>query len=523
MIDWDETILRLGVTIKNVTQKKKVILKCDECGIIKEADYKQAKRSMRKGFTLCISCAAKKSRQLFKDNYDKSDIDRSKSLSETYLKKWQDKSYKESQLRVINQDKARCSRVAKELWKNNDYRNKVVNKVKSNYSDPEFRKKMDSIYNSEEYREKLQDHWKDNEYRSKMLSVWEDERFYNDFVKQCSKFSKELWRRPGHKEKMLKILNSAKHREKMVDIQLKNPGKLSPLQYRLYQILSAMGINYYEEGYKTKIGYYVFDCIIPKQDKMKKNIAIECHGEFVHHRPGKRKKDKAKETYLLSYFGDQYDLKVLWGRWFLFRGKIESLISEWMDNKIEYEQIDFSFNDIMIREDITYKDATKFLSEYHYLYTCPRGSKYFGAFLEDKMVAIGLFSPLIRQNIVIGNFVRSDVLEISRFCIHPNYHKKNFASWFLSRCMRRVECKVVIAYADKTIGHDGTIYKASGFSLDRIVKPDYWYIDDKGFVMHKRTLYGYASRNSMRESDYAEKYNYSKIYGDEKYRYVKIL
>ena len=119
-------------------------------------------------------------------------------------------------------------------------------------------------------------------------------------------------------------------------------------------------------------------------------------------------------------------------------------------------------------------------------------------------------------------------MEVSRFCIHPIYQKKNFASWLLAKSLKLIQqfnpkLKAVIAYSDKTVGHSGTIYKASGFRQDRVVPPDYWYVDQEGWVIHKRTLYGRAVKMSQTENVYAAQQNYRRIYGSEKLRFVHFL
>ncbi len=80
----------------------------------------------------------------------------------------------------------------------------------------------------------------------------------------------------------------------------------------------------------------------------------------------------------------------------------------------------------------------------------------------------------------------------------------------------------IVAYADKTFNHNGTIYKASNFKLDSIVPADYWYTSKDGWVMHKKTLYNRASNIGLTESDYATKFEYIKTHGDIKYKYIYI-
>jgi hypothetical protein len=112
--------------------------------------------------------------------------------------------------------------------------------------------------------------------------------------------------------------------------------------------------------------------------------------------------------------------------------------------------------------------------------------------------------------------------ELSRLCIHPRYQKKNFASWFVSRCIKSLpeQYRLIISYCDVTFNHDGAVYKACNFVQDRTVPPDYWYVDSSGWAMHKKTLYNRASLMHLTESEFANRYDYRKVYGREKLRFV---
>jgi hypothetical protein len=143
----------------------------------------------------------------------------------------------------------------------------------------------------------------------------------------------------------------------------------------------------------------------------------------------------------------------------------------------------------------------------------------YGAYLGDELIAVCVFSPLVRHNLP---WDKESSRELSRLCIHPRYQKKNFASWFVSRCMKSLDpkYKTIISYCDTTFNHDGAIYKACNFRLDGEVKPDYWYVSDDGWTMHKKTLYNHAKKMSLTEREFAELHGYRKIYGDKKLRFV---
>ena len=319
-----------------------------------------------------------------------------------------------------------------------------------------------------------------------------------------------------------KKFENKEYKEKQAIARSKMP-RLSSIQLHLYKILDDLKIDYIKEGENTRIGFYVFDCIIPRQNGMKKSILIECHGEYWHSLEKSKRNDKAKETFIQNYHSHEYDFKVFWDYDFLFEKKIVSIIQS-MCNINNFKQIDFNFDEINV-EKCDYKQSVSFLSKYHYLHTTPRGSSYIGAYFMGELIAIFVVSPLIRQNIAQTlNLKNAEVLEISRFCIHPCFQKKNFASWFMKRAIKLCKnIKALIAYADNTCGHSGTIYKASNFVMDRVVRPDYWYVDECGYVMHKKTLYNRAIKMGEKESVYAFNNGFKKVKGKEKYRFVKVL
>lgn len=407
---------------------------------------------------------------------------------------------------------AACSERSKLLWQDENYRSKVISSIKEK--------------------------WNDNDYRNQAIilsrKVWDNKVLREN----ASLISKRLWNNPEYQKLTLSSLRAtskkiaATSKTRWMDVEYRtkmllflaelriNMPRISSLQIRLYELLEMFGVKFYKEGRETVVGPYTFDCLVPKQGSMLKDLLIECHGEYFHSRPNTISRDKGKLTYINEYFPG-FEVRVLWEQWFCFRGKVEAQVREWLGLVEPIEQVDFSFKDVVIGSP-SYKDSVEFLSKYHYLYTCPRGSLYYGAYLNDELVAVCLLSPPIRQNIASSikkGLKSSDVLELSRFCIHPKFHKRNFASWFLARVLCSQD-KVIFSYSDSTVGHDGGIYKAAGFVMDRVVDPDYWYVDGEGWVVHKRTLYGRAVRMSLTEREYAEKHGFRKVFGGVKYRFV---
>jgi len=290
-------------------------------------------------------------------------------------------------------------------------------------------------------------------------------------------------------------------------------GAPSSLHAVLSGYLDDLNLEYSPE---YAIGPYNFDFCL----HLAKPLLIEINGDYWHNRADVVARDARKASYI-SNLSDLYDFMVIWEFEFYTKGRVVDRICTSLGlNNVTTK--DFEFSDVIIKT-IDTKDARIFLSQYHYSGSLGRGGTKFGAYLGDMLIAVGVYSPVGRKETATRlGYVTRDVLEVSRFCIHPNYHRRNFASWLLSRFNKLIDIKCIVAFADTTFGHDGTIYKASNFVFDGIVKPTYWYVDSNGWVMHKKTLYEHARSLRMTENEFAQKYDYKKIFGAEKNRYILV-
>ena len=336
--------------------------------------------------------------------------------------------------------------------------------------------------------------------------------------------SKKLWEDPEYRAKQVKAQkeywNKKENKERLATHRAKQSGKLSSIQKILYSILDDLGLDYYRE-YEDQdadpqciIGPYNFDCVIPRKDG--RDILIECQGDYWHTQQKAIKLDKSKHTYINKYFNDQYELKYLWEHEFECRDKVIESIKYWTDTN--HDLVDYSFDDLIIKQ-CNADQYKPLLIKYHYLSNAGRGGKAYGAFLNDDLIAVCVFSPLIRQNLPHD---KESTRELSRLCVHPKYQRKNLASWFVSRCIKRLPDKysTIISYCDTTFNHDGAVYKALNFVEDSKIKPDYWYVDPDGWVLHKKSLYNKAKKMSLKERQYAEKFNYKRVYGKSKIKFV---
>lgn len=469
MIDWGKTSREFGIS-GLIGYRPKVCVVCDGCGRNGTLTIRSKSKVVDNQISWnCPSCVGKRE-------------DVSKKLSKSTSKQWTDEEYKIARISG-----------SKLMWDDPEFRKRHKKGIKSGRPT-----KRPIVGNTSDA---LKSKWKDKDYKQKILLS-----------------------RGSANDKIAKLRDNDQYRMRMAAVRANMPS-VSSLQETLYSILDDLGVKYFRE-YQDKpndvqctIGPYNFDCVIPREDKPA--LLIECQGEYWHNLPKSIAIDKSKSSYINNNFSDQYELKQIWEHEFKCKDRVVETIKYWLGiSKIE--SINFKFSDIVIGG-CPSNDYKLLLSKYHYLSNAGRGGLVYGAYLGEELIGVCVFSPPVRQTVAPSlGYDDSEVRELSRLCIHPKYQKYNFASWFVSRCIKQLDqkYKCVISYCDTTFNHNGATYKACNFIEDGIIRPDYWYVDKDGWVMHKKSLYQHACKMGIKEKEYAEKHGYKKIYGQEKLRFV---
>jgi hypothetical protein len=428
---------------------------------------------------------------------------------------WKDPEYraKQDSLHSSLEHRQLQSRLVIERWNDPEYRELIIESQKLLWTIPEYREVMTN---------RIRELWKDPAYIEKQKAAAIDPAL----LQLKAENAKKQWQDPIFREKMDKLWKDPAFREKMARARasvLIN-GKDSILERVVQTLLNALDIPYVRHHV---IGYWEFDLFIPSH-----NLLIECQGEYWH--STRQSQDASKFTYVDEYF-PEYKLIYLWEREFLNPGIIkQKLIRELFGEDSPIASQDFSFTNVSIRPlnvqdklpNSYYSESEEFLQSFHYAGFGRSAKQIFGAFLDDKLIAICKFATPVRMEVATSmNLSPSQVLELDRFCIHPQYQKKNFASWFISRCSASIfkqfsRLSTLVSFSDSTFGHLGIIYKAANWEELHQTKPDYHYINSEGFVIHKKTLYNHAIKNNMKESDYVSKYDYLKVYGKSKTKFV---
>ena len=445
--------------------KSSVIAQC-QCGKQSSTLYKCYLRSIKKYRVYrCHTCAMQVVGIANRGKSNQLKGRKLKPLSESTKIKLS----KSLKLGMTEQRKQEISLTSKNLWTKSEFRNKIEPKLKTLWSDPVIKTKA-------------------------ILGI-------NSHAKEYSERMKQRW------------LNDPEWRIKCI-----NHSMVSTQQQILYGILSDLGIEYTPE---FDVGFWTFDCMIKKAHK---DLLIEVQGDYWHNRPNQITRDQQKSTFISTYYSNQYELKTIWEHEFKTPGRVKELITQWC-NVAPIIQRDFDFKNIQILK-INEKEANIFCGKYHYFANSGRSGQSYAAVLDKTTIAVAVFAAPTRQETVKELDLKfSEVRELSRFCISDTHHKKNFASWALSRFCKLLfsendQIKAITTFADESFGHIGTIYKATNWKFLHIVKPDYHYQTPEMHTMHKKTLWDHAKKMLMTENEYATKYGYIKVPGKQKRKFV---
>lgn len=185
----------------------------------------------------------------------------------------------------------------------------------------------------------------------------------------------------------------------------------------------------------------------------------------------------------------------------------------------------FDFSDVVLRRSEP-DEYNAFYAAYHYMGRTGRRGYTWVATLAEKVVAAGTFSSLTRNHSASRLGVTpSAARELVRLCIHPDFHKRNFGSWFLSRATKSFlgenpDVNVLLTFADTTVGHNGAVYLAANWVHDGCTKPSYHYVASDGTNVHKKTVYDRAMIAGIHEREWAAQQGLVRVREDAKRRFI---
>lgn len=403
----------------------------------------------------------------------------------------------------------------KKMWSNDSYRKRISDSVKNKW-EQDYGVLMRCLMSGDGFRSMK---------RATANLLWSD-----PIYRACqSEALRQLWTRDEYRSKIVKASRAQwddpSFRDRFAAIRASSlaSGRRSMPEIVTARILDSLAIRWEEQ---KAIGPYVFDFFLPDH-----RILIEVQGEYWHSLPRAKHNDASKFSYVSASHPDHH-VFYLDERDYLNPHGVRQKILGFIHGDAASVLEDFSMRDVMVRlitressPSSKFRLAEDFLNSFHYGRYGRSAFVSVGAFLGDNLLAVAKFSTPVRKEVATSMGMKySSVLELDRFCIHPSRHKRNFASWFLSRSSALAfsarKTEAIVSFADTTFDHTGVIYKAAGWALHSVVKPDYYYVNSDGWIMHKKTLYSHASRMGQKESEYAVKHGYVKVFGKQKMKYV---
>ena len=174
---------------------------------------------------------------------------------------------------------------------------------------------------------------------------------------------------------------------------------------------------------------------------------------------------------------------------------------------------------------IEHKTAKEFVEHWHYSKRIPTGKNLsFGAYSGTDLYAVIVFG--IGVNPFQAKFLGvARVLEIKRMCrIEPpdaSFPLSKFIA-IASRMVRKefpFDC--LYAFADPEQGHEGTVYKASGFKLHGMTNPEWHVVGADGIQRHRRFAFRHARRHGITIGEARDLLSLKRVQTKPKYRWVR--
>lgn len=173
-------------------------------------------------------------------------------------------------------------------------------------------------------------------------------------------------------------------------------------------------------------------------------------------------------------------------------------------------------------------EAKEIIEQYHYTKSCPKATYSLGFYYKDKLCTVIVYGQPSNSNLAAslwegGN--EQECLELLRL-FSFDWCPKNIESYCISQSIKWLkknhpEIKMLVSYADTSVGHVGYVYQASNWlyvgmsSAEREI-----YIDGKRY--HRRSLYDKFGTSSLKvlKEMLGDRLELGERYRKHKYIYV---
>lgn len=174
---------------------------------------------------------------------------------------------------------------------------------------------------------------------------------------------------------------------------------------------------------------------------------------------------------------------------------------------------------------ISYQCAKAWVTKWHYSHRMPTGKNIcFGLYEKSELYAVIVYG--IGVNPFQARFLGvSRVLEIKRMCRSEpakRYPLSRFIALSAKMAYREYPYDCLVAFADPEQGHEGTVYKASGFKMHGMTNPEWHLKDTNGQLRHRRFAFRHARRNGKSILESRNELGLTRIKTAPKFRWIKM-
>jgi hypothetical protein len=166
------------------------------------------------------------------------------------------------------------------------------------------------------------------------------------------------------------------------------------------------------------------------------------------------------------------------------------------------------------------------VERWHYSKRMPTGKNIcYGLFDNDELYAVIVYG--IGVNPYQAKFLHVEsVIEIKRMCRSEprrDYQLSRFISITSNMARKEYKYDCVVAFADPEYGHEGIVYKASGFTLHGMTNSEWHLVDSSGNKRHRRYAFRHARRNNISIQDSRRQLGLNRVKTAPKFRWVRMV
>ncbi len=178
---------------------------------------------------------------------------------------------------------------------------------------------------------------------------------------------------------------------------------------------------------------------------------------------------------------------------------------------------------LWIIDRIQHGEAKPFVERWHYSKRMPTGKNIcFGLRMNGRIYAVAVYGIGVNPYQADYLKVRS-VVELKRMCRREpkeGYELSRFIRLTWRMLVRGYGYDALVAFADPAQGHEGTVYRAAGFSHKGMTNAEWHVIDSAGNLRHRRFVQRTAERRGITIGEARHELGVQRIQMPPKHRWV---